>query len=71
MAMTGGSELGDDSGTVVAAQPLPDVVVRMVWEVSGTTWPTLTRTMEWSVTMKVKLRARRLWNAVDKGTDVE
>ena len=21
--------------------------------------------------MKVKLRARRLWNAVDKGTDVE
>ena len=39
-------------------------------EVSGTTWPTLTRTNygEWSVTMKVKLRARRLWNAVDKGT---
>ena len=26
---------------------------------------------EWSVTMKVKLRARRLWNAVDKGTDNE
>ena len=24
--------------------------------------------MEWSVTMKVKLRARRLWNAVDKST---
>ena len=42
-------------------------------EVSGTSWPTLTRTNygEWSVTMKVKLRARRLWNAVDKGTDNE
>ena len=26
---------------------------------------------EWAVTMKVKLRARRLWNAVDKGTDVK
>jgi len=40
-------------------------------EVSGTSWPTLTRTNygEWSMTMKVKLRARRLWNAVDKGTD--
>ena len=44
-----------------------------VWEVSGTSWPTLTRTnyREWSVTMKVKLRARRLWNAIDKGTDNE
>ena len=45
----------------------------MVREVSGTSWLTLTRTNygEWSVTMKVKLRARRLWNAVDKGTDNE
>ena len=42
-------------------------------EVSGTSWPTLTRTNygEWAVTMKVKLRARRLWNAIDKGTDNE
>ena len=42
-------------------------------EVSGTSWPTLTRTNygEWSVTMKVKLRARRLWKAVDMGIDVE
>ena len=33
----------------------------------------LTRTNygEWSVTMKVKLRARQLWNAIDKGTDNE
>ena len=45
----------------------------LVWEVSDTSWSTLTRTNygEWSVTMKVKLRARRLWNAVDKGTDNE
>ena len=42
-------------------------------EVSGTSWPMLTRTNygEWLVTMKVKLRARRLWNAVHKGTEIE
>ena len=42
-------------------------------EVSGTSWPTLTHTNygEWSVTMKVKLRARWLWNAIDKGTKNE
>ena len=47
--------------------------MRTVREVSGTSWPTLTRTNygEWAVTMKVKLRARRLWNAIDKGTDNE
>ena len=65
--------MGDSSGTVVAVQPRPEVVVRMVREVSGTSWPTLTHTNygEWSVTMKVKLRARWLWNAVDKGIDNE
>jgi hypothetical protein len=47
--------------------------VRTVREVSDTSWPTLTRANygEWAVTMKVKLRARRLWNAIDKGTDNE
>ena len=42
-------------------------------EVSGTSWLMLTRTNygEWSVTIKVKLRARWLWNAIDKGTDNE
>ena len=47
--------------------------MRTVQEVGGTSWPTLTRTNygEWVVTMKVKFRARRLWNAVDKGTDNE
>ena len=69
--MTDGLEMGDSSGAAVAAQPQQKVVVRTVREVSGTSWPTLTRTNygEWSVTMKVKLRARRLWNAVDMGTD--
>ena len=45
----------------------------MVWEVNSTSWPMLTRTNyeEWLVTTKVKLRARRLWNAIDKGTDNE
>ena len=68
--MTDGLEMGDSSGAAVAAQPRQEVVVRTVREVSGTSWPTLTRTNygEWSVTIKVKLRARRLWNAVDKGT---
>ena len=44
-----------------------------VREVSRTSWPMLTRTNygEWSVIMKVKLGARRLWNAVDKGTKNE
>ena len=62
--------MGDGSGTAVAAQPCEEVVVRTVREVSGTSWSTLTRTNygEWSVTMKVKLRA---WNAVDKGTNNE
>ena len=55
----------DDSGdAVVAVQPRQEVVVRTVREVSGTSWPMLTRTNygEWEVTIKVKLRARRLWN---------
>ena len=57
--MTDGLEMGDNSGAAVAAQPRQEVVVRMVREVSGTSWPTLTRTNygEWSVTMKVKLSA--------------
>ena len=71
--MTDGSEMDDSSGTAVAAQPRSEVIVRTMQEVSGTNWPTLTRTSygEWSMTMKVKLRARRLWNAIDKGTKNE
>ena len=60
--MTDGLEMGDSSGTAVAAQPRQEVVVRTVREVSGINWLMLTRTNygEWSVTMKVKLRAQRL-----------
>ncbi|XP_066308207.1 uncharacterized protein [Miscanthus floridulus] len=68
--MTDSLEMGDSSGAAVAAQPRQEVVVRMVPEVGGTSWPTLTRTNygEWAVTMKIKLRAQRLWNTIDKGT---
>ena len=60
--MTDDLKMGDSSGAAVAAQPRQEVVVRTVWEVSGTSWPTLTGTNygEWSVAMKVKLRARWL-----------
>ena len=60
--MTNVLEMGDNSGTVVATQPRQEVIIFLVREVSGTSWPTLTRTNygEWSVTMKVKLRARQL-----------
>ena len=42
-------------------------------DVSGANWPILTRTNygEWSVTIKVKLRALRLWKAVDQGAEDE
>ena len=58
--MTDGLEMDDSSGAAVAAQLRQEVIVRTVREVSGTSWPTLTRTnyREWSVTMKVKFRAR-------------
>jgi len=57
--MTDGLKIDDSSGTAVAAQPRQEVIVRTVREVSGTSWPTLTCTNygEWSVTMKVKLKA--------------
>jgi hypothetical protein len=57
-----GSETVGNSSAAGAAQPQQEVVVRTVLEVSGTSWPMLTRTNygEWAVTMKVKLRARRL-----------
>ena len=57
--MMDGLKMGDSSGAAVATQPRQEVVVHTVQEVSGTSWPTLTRTNygEWAVTMKVKLRA--------------
>ena len=41
--MTDGLEMGDSSGAAVAVQPRQEVVVHTVREVSGTSWPTLTR----------------------------
>jgi len=60
--MTDGLKMGDSSGAAVVAQPRQEVIVPTVREISGISWPTLTRTNygEWAVTMKVKLRARWL-----------
>ncbi|XP_066323901.1 uncharacterized protein [Miscanthus floridulus] len=71
--MTDGLEMDDSSGAAVAAQPQQKLVVRMVREVSGASWSTLTCTNygEWSMTVKVKLRAQWLWNVVDRGTNNE
>jgi hypothetical protein len=69
-AETGAGGSGKDAEP---AQPRHEVVLRTVREVSGHNWPQLTRTNygEWAVTMKVKLRARWLWTAIEKGTDNE
>ena len=60
--MTDGLEMDDSNGAAVAAQPRQEVIMGTMREVSGTSWPTLTRTNygEWAVTVEVKLRARRL-----------
>ena len=60
--MTDDLEMDDSSGAAMAIQPRQEVVMHTVREVSGTSWPTLTGTNygEWSVTIKVKLRARWL-----------
>jgi hypothetical protein len=69
-AETGAGGSGKDAEP---AQPRHEVVPRTVWEVSGHNWPQLTHTNygEWAMTMKVKLRAQRLWTAIEKGTDNE
>lgn len=73
MAGDNGSEKGASSDAAGAAQPRQEVVIRTVREVSGNSWPQLTRTNygEWVVTMRFKLRARRLWTAVETVTDNE
>ena len=57
-----GLTAGDDGrfGDGRQQQPRQEVVVRTVREISGTSWPTLTRTNygKWAVTIKVKLRSR-------------
>jgi hypothetical protein len=69
-AETGAGGRGKDAEP---AQPRHEVILRTVQMVSGHNWPQLTRTNygEWAVTMKVKLRAQRLWATIQKGTDNE
>ena len=50
-----------------------EVVIRTVRETSSRDWPQLTRTNygEWVVLMKWRLKARKLWTAVEVGTKEE
>jgi hypothetical protein len=66
-AMAGGK--GDD-GAASGAKEGTTVVQRVVREVSGATaFPVLTKNnySDWAMLMRVKLKARGLWVAVDKG----
>ncbi|CAA0814359.1 Unknown protein [Striga hermonthica] len=61
-------------GSGAYASPCQEVIIhRTVRDVGGANWPVLTRTNygEWTVLMKVKLRARKLWRAIEEGTEDE
>ncbi|CAA0813557.1 Unknown protein [Striga hermonthica] len=61
-------------GSGADASPRQEVIIhRTVRDVGGANWPVLTRTNygEWAVLMKVKLRARKLWRAIEEGTEDE
>ncbi|CAA0836931.1 cysteine-rich RLK (RECEPTOR-like protein kinase) 8 [Striga hermonthica] len=61
-------------GSGADASPRQEVIIhRTVRDVGGANWLVLTRTNygEWAVLMKVKLRARKLWRAIDEGTEDE
>ncbi|CAA0825368.1 Molybdenum cofactor sulfurase family protein [Striga hermonthica] len=61
-------------GSGAYASPRQEVIIhRTVRDVGGANWPVLTRTNygEWAVLMKVKLRARKLWRAIEEGTEDE
>ncbi|CAA0806572.1 Gag-Pol-related retrotransposon family protein [Striga hermonthica] len=61
-------------GSRAYASPRQEVIIhRTVRDVGGANWPVLTRTNygEWAVLMKVKLRARKLWRAIEEGTEDE
>jgi len=67
---TGADGKGKD---VSGSEPVKEVVIRMVRETSSRDWPQLTRTNygEWVVLMKWRLKARKLWTAVDVDTKDE
>ncbi|CAA0809126.1 Unknown protein [Striga hermonthica] len=61
-------------GSGAYASPRQEVIIhRTVRDVGGANWPVLTRTNygEWAVLMKVKLHARKLWRAIEEGTEDE
>src|SRR5579859_3095925 len=60
---------GEGANKEVTPVVQPQLEVRTMREVASTSWPMLTRTNygEWAVHMKWKLRARKLWAAVDVG----
>ncbi|CAA0841943.1 cysteine-rich RLK (RECEPTOR-like protein kinase) 8 [Striga hermonthica] len=61
-------------GSGAYASPRQEVIIhRTVRDVGGANWLVLTRTNygEWAVLMKVKLRARKLWRAIEEGTEDE
>ncbi|CAA0827330.1 Unknown protein [Striga hermonthica] len=61
-------------GSGADASPHQEVIIhRTVRDVGGANWPVLTRTNygEWAVLMKVKLRSRKLWRAIEEGTEDE
>ncbi|CAA0825707.1 Unknown protein [Striga hermonthica] len=49
------------------------IIHRNVRDIGGANWPVLTRRNygEWAVQMKVKLRAHKLWRAIEEGTEDE
>ena len=67
---------GDNSPASSAGdkgKDVSEVVIRTVRETSSRDWPQLTRTNygEWVVLMKWRLKARKLWTAVEVGTKEE
>src|SRR6185436_2733450 len=67
---------GEDSPTSSAGdkgKDVSEVVIRTVRETSSRDWPQLTRTNygEWVVLMKWRLKARKLWTAVEVSTKEE
>jgi hypothetical protein len=63
--MTGGKRSGDDDTSKDGV-----VIQRVIHEVgSGSSYPTLTKTnySDWVLQMKVKLKARALWSAIENG----
>jgi hypothetical protein len=67
---------GEDSPTSSVGdkgEDVSEVVIRMMRETSSRDWPQLTHTNygEWVVLMKWRLKARKLWTAVEVGTKDE